>query len=245
MKTYSELELKEIIRNHGMWLRGEDGGERANLSGANLSGANLREADLIGANLHGADLSRANLSGANLRRADLSGANLRGANLSGADLSWADLSGADLSGANLSGANLCEANLCDADLRRANLSGANLRGANLREANLREANLSGAINGHVCRMDFGGWSICVREDVTSIGCKTHDNSDWLRWTHESSEIMAMELRASEWWRVHGDAIKAAIRCVMAKAGSERKSKEGKDGDESDEPVTDPSVSKGE
>ena len=175
MKTYSELELKEIIRNHGMWLRGEDGGERANLSGANLSGANL-----------------------------------------------------------------CEANLCDADLR-----GANLRRADLIGANLREANLRGAINGHVCRMDFGGWSICIREDHTSIGCKTHDNSDWLRWTHESSEIMAMELRASEWWRVHGDAIKAAIRCVMAKAGSERKSKEGKDGDESDEPVTDPSVSKGE
>ena len=83
--------LNEIIASHGKWLRDEDGGERANLSGANLINANLR-----GANLRGANLSGANLSGA-----DLSGANLSGANLSGADLSGADLSGADLRGADL------------------------------------------------------------------------------------------------------------------------------------------------
>ena len=70
--------LKDILDKHLKWLRGEDGGERANLSGANLSGA------------------------------DLSWANLSGANLSGADLSWANLSGADLSGANLYGASYIE-----------------------------------------------------------------------------------------------------------------------------------------
>ena len=47
-------ELKAILGKHLKWLRGEDGGERANLFGANLS--------------------RADLSGANLSRADLSGA---------------------------------------------------------------------------------------------------------------------------------------------------------------------------
>ena len=84
--------LDEILKLHKMWLNDEEGGERANLSGANLS-----EANLSGANLRWANLSRANLSGANL-----SGANLSGANLSEADLRWADLSGANLSGANLS-----------------------------------------------------------------------------------------------------------------------------------------------
>ena len=88
MKTYLESELKEIIEKHGKWLKGEEGGERANLSGAYLS--------------------RANLSGAYLSRANLSGANLSRANLSGADLSGADLSGADLSRANLSGAKNAE-----------------------------------------------------------------------------------------------------------------------------------------
>ena len=147
-------ELKAILGKHLKWLRGEDGGERANLFGANLSradlsGANLSRANLSGANLFGANLSRANLSGANLSRANLFGANLFGANLSGADLFGANLFGAnlsraDLSGANLSRADLSGANLFGANLSRANLSGANLSGANLSRANLFGANLFGA-----------------------------------------------------------------------------------------------------
>ena len=79
------MDLKSILEKHLKWLRNEEGGEWANLSGANLSWA-----DLSGANLSGANLSGANLSGANL-----SGADLSGANLSGADLSEANLSGAE------------------------------------------------------------------------------------------------------------------------------------------------------
>ena len=128
-------ELKNILDKHLKWIRGENGGKRANLSRADLFGANLSRADLFWANLSradlfGADLSGANLSGANLSRANLSGANLSGANLSRADLSRANLSGANLSGANLSGANLSGANLSGADLFGADLSGANLFGAN-------------------------------------------------------------------------------------------------------------------
>ena len=86
--------LAEILTKHRAWLNDEEGGKRANLSGADLYGG-----DLSGANLRGADLSRANLNWA-----DLSRANLSGADLNWADLNWADLSGADLSRANLSGA---------------------------------------------------------------------------------------------------------------------------------------------
>ena len=110
-----EQELKNILDKHFKWLRGENGGKRANLSRADLSGANLSRANLSGANL-----SRANLSGANLF-----GANLSGANLFGANLFRANLSRANLFGANLSRANLFEANLFEANLSRANLSGAN------------------------------------------------------------------------------------------------------------------------
>ena len=103
--------LTEILNKHKKWLRNEDGGSRANLSGADLYGANLSRADLYGANLsranlYGANLSGADLYGANLSGADLYGANLSGANLSGANLYDADLSGADLYGANLSGAKI-------------------------------------------------------------------------------------------------------------------------------------------
>ena len=110
-----EQELKNILDKHFKWLRGENGGKRANLSRANLSranlfGANLSRADLSGANLFEANLSRANLSRADLSRADLFGANLSGANLFRANLFRVNLSGADLFEANLSGANLFGAN---------------------------------------------------------------------------------------------------------------------------------------
>lgn len=49
-------ELKEVVAKHGKWLRGEDGGARANLSDANLRYADLSDADLSGANLSDANL---------------------------------------------------------------------------------------------------------------------------------------------------------------------------------------------
>ena len=85
-KVISPKELKETIRLHGMWLRGEVGGSRADLSEADLSLANLSRA-----NLSWADLSEANLSWADLSEADLSLANLSLANLSLANLSEANL----------------------------------------------------------------------------------------------------------------------------------------------------------
>ena len=59
-------ELQEILDAHKKWIKGEDGGVRANLSDADLSDANLGGADLRGADLEGADLEGANLEGANL-----------------------------------------------------------------------------------------------------------------------------------------------------------------------------------
>ena len=126
MKKYTELELKDILEKHFLWLREDPNGERANLRVADLRRANLRRANLCKADLSGAILRKSDLSGANLRKADLSGAKLRGVNLCGADLREADLRWADLS----------ETILC-----RANLNGANLSGSNLSESNLSRANL--------------------------------------------------------------------------------------------------------
>lgn len=69
----TQTELNEVVRLHVMWLCGEEGGERADLSRADLREANLR----------GVDLSRADL-----READLRGADLRRANFSGADIDF-------------------------------------------------------------------------------------------------------------------------------------------------------------
>ena len=131
----------------------------------------------------------------------------------------ADLRSADLRSANLRSADLSYADLRSADLRYANLSYADLRSANLRSAVLSYADLRSAKDGAVCRMDFGGWSICIRSKQTSIGCETHDNELWLKSTARSKTIKAMDDNAAEWWGVHGPAIKAAIRCVISKEQS--------------------------
>ena len=140
--------LTEIIRLHKCWKNGEDGGVRAD-----LSGADLRFADLSGADLRFADLSGADLSGSDLRGADLSGAYLNGADLSGAYLNGAYLSGADLRGAYLRGADLRGSDLRGSDLSSAYLSGADLRGSDLSSADLSGADLSGA---YLSGADFNG-----------------------------------------------------------------------------------------
>ena len=114
---------------------------------------------------------------------------------------------------------LRSADLRSAVLRSANLRSADLRFADLRSADLRYADLRSAKDGAVCRMDFGGWSICIRSKQTSIGCETHDNELWLKSTARSKTIKAMDDNAAEWWGVHGPAIKAAIRCVISKEQS--------------------------
>ncbi len=186
MKTYSQEELKEILDKHRKWLY-EDGGSRANLSGADLSCANLSRANLSCANLSGANLSRANLSGADLSCANLSRANLSCADLSCADLSraylsCADLSCADLSCANLSCANLSRANLSGADLSRANLSGADLSRANLSRANLSRAYLSGAnlSRANLSRANLGGANLSGADlSCANLRDTLIENISWL------------------------------------------------------------------
>lgn len=109
----TQEKLKEILASHGKWLRYENGGERANLSGADLSCINLNHTDLRGANL-----CEANFYGANLYGAILCGANLCGANLCGADLSNSSLRATDLRAIDLSNSRFDNANLSTTSLSK-------------------------------------------------------------------------------------------------------------------------------
>ena len=55
MKRVSAEELAKIIERHGKWLRGENGGEKADLSDTDLREAKLSGVRLDGANLNGAE----------------------------------------------------------------------------------------------------------------------------------------------------------------------------------------------
>ncbi len=173
-------ELKEVIRLHGLWLRGDQAGRRAKLARANLARANLTDADLTDA-----DLARANLVGADLARADLARANL-----AGADLARANLAGADLAGADLARANLARANLTDADL-------AGARG------NMREVKSAQFDTWPVTwTRDQAG------KTTLQIGCQRHDLELWRK--ADQRWIAAMDGNASAWWAQYGAIVLALV-----------------------------------
>ena len=131
MRKIDKDELKTILKKHMMWLNGENGGERADLSGSDLRWSDLSGSDLSGSDLSGSDLRGSVLSRSDLRGSDLSGSNLSGSDLSGSDLRWSNLRGSDLSGSDLSGSDLRWSNLRGSDLSGSDLSGSDLSGSDL------------------------------------------------------------------------------------------------------------------
>ena len=55
MRNISKEELNKILKEHELWLKGEDG-KRANLNDTNLRYLNLSNVDLRYADLRGANL---------------------------------------------------------------------------------------------------------------------------------------------------------------------------------------------
>ena len=97
---------------------------------------------------------------------------------------------------------------------------ANLHGANLQYANLHGANLP--TDYRIASLCYGGWVVTVGPMKTSIGCEQHGNEQWLSWTHESPEIIAMHSDASTWWAQHRAAVCAVIQDVMNAAKADTK-----------------------
>ena len=162
MRNISQEELKEILKKHEMWLKDEEGGERAN-----LSYVDLKCVDLSYTNLRAANLMGINLSDSNLHNADLTCANLRVANLTDADLTNVDLTCANLEGTNLTDADLRNANLKYTNLRCTDLTSANLENVDLWNANLRNAKLVGIKT----NMNTIGYNLACPEEGSFIGYK--------------------------------------------------------------------------
>ena len=75
--------------------------------------------------------------------------------------------------------------------------------------------LSGAeLDIKIGRLDFGGWSVLVTPDQTTIGCQVHPNKVWLKHTPKSVAFMHPE--ASKWFKRHGATVKALIKDVSSK-----------------------------
>src|ERR1700723_713405 len=120
--------LSDILAAHALFVRGKDGGTRAELAGVDLSRADLHKANRAYADLQGANLEDANLREAKLASADLSKSNLRSADLRKADLTERNLGGGDLTGAQAGGAEFFRAGVRQAILRGGGNVAGNFRG---------------------------------------------------------------------------------------------------------------------
>ena len=138
MKKITQKEPDKIIEKHELWLKGEDGGERADLSNKDLSFMSLAGVNLCGANFSSANLFCASFSDTNLCRANLAGANL--------------------CDAFLVRTNLTEADICQTNFHKAKIAGANLGGV-IADDNTKYFNL-------VCPEEgsFIGWKKAFSKD---------------------------------------------------------------------------------
>ncbi len=170
MRDITKEQLSEILEKHRLWLRDDEGGERADLSGSDLRGSNLSYSDLRGSDLRGSNLRYSNLRGSNLSDSNLSGSNLRGSNLRGSNLSYSNLS-------------------CS------NLSDSDLRGSNLRDIKIWA--VTGNM-GEIKSVFLDTYPITYTAEVMQIGCERHAIADW--WGFTDSKIKSMDSRALVWWQ---------------------------------------------
>ena len=148
--------VDRILELHRKWLRGEQGGKRADLRGVNLRGADLTGAVLRGSDMRDCDLRTSNLYGANMGHA----------NLEECDLHLADMHLADLSGSIMYTARLCGSDLSGANLAHADLTGVWMEHAMLSEVNL--CNLDAALFSILPEGEIIGWKKCDQDAIVRL-----------------------------------------------------------------------------
>lgn len=177
-------QLKEVLRLHALWLSGDVGGKRADLSGANLGGA-----DLTGVILSGANLACAGLSDTKLCVADLSKANLIGATLRGADMRDADLRGADMRAVDMTAADVRYARFCETII----------------SGNVK-------VNTPPIHILWGDYPAFIWPDVIKIGCQTHTVDFWREATPSRIEELGGDPAEWERWKPVVLGIADVMKC---------------------------------
>ena len=178
MARITQEELNEIIRKHKMWIKDEDGGERAVLANMNLSGLDFSNAWIPKADMHGADLHEANFYNAVLYGADLSfvwaqKANFRYADLLNATIVHANMSWACLYYTNLRFADMRGSILYKADMRSSNLVRSDLSEGDLQYAEMFRADIRGAV--------FDNCKLSDAHDVPYIPMVCPEEGSFIGW----------------------------------------------------------------
>ena len=194
-KKISEEELKEVIRNHALWLEDHNTGKRAELNGYRIEDVDIS----------GVDLSQADLSGSSFTKSKLIGTNLSGARLLGTVFMNVDMTDAVLDDVNLRNGDICHSTLIRMKAQRADFincimwdndfTGSVLRasrfiGAQLCDGKFIGADLS-ACDLSCADIDYAHFDGAVLKDAD---LKWTDNSFWA--TFKKADMKNVDLKGS-------------------------------------------------
>jgi uncharacterized protein YjbI with pentapeptide repeats len=194
----NQTEINEIVRKHRLWLKGREGGSRADFTGRNLckvdfTGRDLRSAIFTDAILHGAVFTNSTLIGVNFTNAKLTDANL-----SCAILHYANFTNADLTNVNFS-----YSVLTDIDFTNAILNGANLYRTTLNGANFTNTN--------ILILQHSEWTVYIHADTLQIENHHYSHDKWLNFNDD--EIQEIDSNMLEWWKKYKPFIISGIEFI--------------------------------
>ncbi len=146
------------------------------------------------------------------------------ASFAGTRLEHCSFINATASGVNFNRTSWSDCNLVKARFITSSFISATFNRTDVTRANFDEANISSAVwtdgkgpyTGPIARLDFGHWSVVITTTDTTIGCQHHPNEFWLKATASMKAIKKMHPQASNWWRLYGAAVKAAIKAVQTR-----------------------------
>ena len=109
--------MQELLLRHGDYLRGVNGGKRADLRGKFLQNIKVQKGRLRDSLLSGCDFTGSDMTGTDFSNSDCFGAVFRRAKLGGANFFKADIRGVKFTGSILRGADFRDADMRPGDIR--------------------------------------------------------------------------------------------------------------------------------
>lgn len=148
-EKWTQEQVNKLVRLHGMWLRGEEGGKPADVEYGYFSGLDLSGVWLDGATLHGCtfvetNMDRAVLCGADLSDSEFFETTMRGATAVAANFCNCIMNNIDASNAVFRSAEIRGSRLRDSIFEDSSFSSANMLGLYVVNCNFRNANLENA-----------------------------------------------------------------------------------------------------
>lgn len=180
---WTQEQVNKLVRLHGMFLRGEEGGKPADVEYGYFSGLDLSGVWLDGAILHGCtfvetNMDRAVLCGAELSDSEFFETTMRGATAVAANFCNCIMNDIDASNAVFRSANIVGSRLRDSMFEGSSFSNANMLGLCVVNCNFWNANLENAY------LDFA-----TVDGSASFRGATFSDSDMEAWKSVGAQLV--------------------------------------------------------